>query len=254
MVSDIVLLEDLPESIRDSISAYTACVAGAVRKEKYLGEIRAAGFQDVEILEEKTFPVELALGDPQVKAVVETLGSVEKAKRLAAAVASIKVYAKKPSRKRDDIQISPAGKEDKEGIQALLAENGLPGEDISSHLGNFIVAKEGRDIVGCIGMEIYGKIGFLRSLAVRNSHRHQGYAEALYRDCERRAAALGIEDLYLLTVTAESFFARRGWMRIKREEAPEAISQTAEFKGLCPESALCMRKQVAFSIIPAKCC
>ncbi len=36
MVSDIVLRKDLPEEIRNSISAYTACVAGATRKEKYL--------------------------------------------------------------------------------------------------------------------------------------------------------------------------------------------------------------------------
>src|SRR5512139_234293 len=43
MVSDIVLLQELPQEIRNSISAYTACVAGAERKERYLDTIRAAG-------------------------------------------------------------------------------------------------------------------------------------------------------------------------------------------------------------------
>ena len=45
MVSDIVLLRELPEEIRNSVAAYTACVAGAETKESYLGAIRKAGFR-----------------------------------------------------------------------------------------------------------------------------------------------------------------------------------------------------------------
>ncbi len=96
MVSDIVLKKDLPEEIKNSIAAYTACVAGAARKEKYLDSIRAAGFQGTEVLEETNFPLDIAESDPMAKTVVRTLGSAAKARELASSIASIKVYAQKP--------------------------------------------------------------------------------------------------------------------------------------------------------------
>jgi ubiquinone/menaquinone biosynthesis C-methylase UbiE len=97
MVSDIVLKKDLPEEIRNSVAAYTACVAGAVRKEKYLDCIRAAGFQEADVLAETNYPLDMAVSDPTAKAIVETLGSAAKARELASSIASIKVYAKKPA-------------------------------------------------------------------------------------------------------------------------------------------------------------
>ena len=96
MVSDIVLKKDIPEEIRNSVAAYTACVAGAVRKEKYLDSIRSAGFQETDVLEETTYPIEIGETDPNVKAIVETLGSKAKARELADSISSVKVYARKP--------------------------------------------------------------------------------------------------------------------------------------------------------------
>lgn len=55
MVSDIVLLQELPESIKNSVEAYVGCVAGASRKEDYLATVAAAGFQEVEIVSEVSF-------------------------------------------------------------------------------------------------------------------------------------------------------------------------------------------------------
>ena len=52
MVSDIVLLKDLPDAIKSSIEAYTGCVAGASKREEYLTTIAAAGFQAVEVVSE----------------------------------------------------------------------------------------------------------------------------------------------------------------------------------------------------------
>ena len=52
MVSDIVLLKNLPESIKNSIDAYAACIAGAIKKDDYLGAIEKAGFVDVEVTSE----------------------------------------------------------------------------------------------------------------------------------------------------------------------------------------------------------
>ena len=58
MVSDIVLLKELPESIKNSVEAYTGCIAGATMKEEYLATVKAAGFQEVEVVSEVTFGLE----------------------------------------------------------------------------------------------------------------------------------------------------------------------------------------------------
>ena len=57
MVSDMVLLKELPDSVRNSIEAYIGCVSGATMKNDYIELIRNAGFQDVNIIDETTFPL-----------------------------------------------------------------------------------------------------------------------------------------------------------------------------------------------------
>jgi len=52
MVSDIVLLKELPDVIKSSIEAYVGCVAGATTKQEYLATVAGAGFQEVEIVSE----------------------------------------------------------------------------------------------------------------------------------------------------------------------------------------------------------
>ena len=49
-ISDIVV-EELPEEIRDSTAAYAACVAGAIREDQYVAGLEAAGLDDVEVSE-----------------------------------------------------------------------------------------------------------------------------------------------------------------------------------------------------------
>ncbi len=44
MVSDMVLLADLPDSVLKSPGLHAGCVAGALRKEDYLDKIKKAGF------------------------------------------------------------------------------------------------------------------------------------------------------------------------------------------------------------------
>jgi arsenite methyltransferase len=55
VVSDLVVLQELPADILSSISAYIGCVAGASRREDYLQAIRDAGFEKVEVVEEKRY-------------------------------------------------------------------------------------------------------------------------------------------------------------------------------------------------------
>ena len=55
VVSDIVLSRELPESVQKSVEAYAGCVAGASLKEEYLRLIDEAGFERVEVLEQKSY-------------------------------------------------------------------------------------------------------------------------------------------------------------------------------------------------------
>jgi len=97
MISDIVLLKELPDFIKNSIEAYVGCVAGAVKKEEYLGYIKQAGFQNVEVINETSFPMELVANDPTATKVIENLKiSAERLKDLSGSVVSIKVYGVKP--------------------------------------------------------------------------------------------------------------------------------------------------------------
>ena len=48
-ISDIVLEGQLPESLKTDAEMYAGCVAGAIQKEDYLGQIEKAGFKDITV-------------------------------------------------------------------------------------------------------------------------------------------------------------------------------------------------------------
>lgn len=56
-VSDIVLNGDLPEKLRSEAELYVGCVAGAVKRDEYLGFIRQAGFTGVKVQKERRVEV-----------------------------------------------------------------------------------------------------------------------------------------------------------------------------------------------------
>ena len=98
MVSDIVLLKPLPPPILNSIAAYVGCIAGAAMKTDYIAAIRTAGFQDVTIIDETSFPIECMANDPTAKALVGILKiPSEEVQEIAGSVMSIKVYGVKPN-------------------------------------------------------------------------------------------------------------------------------------------------------------
>lgn len=80
MVSDLALVKDLPDAIKESVEAYVGCLAGAIKKDDYLKLLTIAGFQEVRIISQSNYPVD---------AMFENLKDAE------GAVASIKVSAVK---------------------------------------------------------------------------------------------------------------------------------------------------------------
>ena len=131
-------------------------------------------------------------------------------------------------------------------VEAVIAGCGLHTEDITAKiLRNTIVARKGPRIIGTVALELVDDVGLLRSLAVEERYRSQGVAAQLLSAAEKAARLQGINTLYLLTLTAESFFAEKGFDKIDRSSAPKGIQETAEFKSLCPDSAACMQKSIA---------
>ena len=97
MVSDIVLLRELPDVLKNSIEAYVGCLSGAVLRNEYLGTIKAAGFKDVKVIDETSFPMEVLANDPTAKQLIENLKvPVQKVEKFASSIMSMKVYAVKP--------------------------------------------------------------------------------------------------------------------------------------------------------------
>jgi len=141
-----------------------------------------------------------------------------------------------------DYAITPASPADGPAIVALLRAADLPHEDIAPHFGHFLVVRKGGAVVGAIGLEVYAPDGLLRSLVVAPAHRGQGLGDALVRRLEQAAAEWGVERFWLLTTTAEAFFARREFQVTPRADAPAEIAATHEFKSLCPSTAICMAR------------
>ncbi len=143
--------------------------------------------------------------------------------------------------------LEAASPKDEPWIRQLLTLCGLPQEDITpQHLQHFWIIKERGQIIGVVGLEVLGRSGLLRSLAVDPGYRNRGFASQLIRKAEEYAATLKIQRLYLLTMTAERerFFVKRGYRKIGRNSAPPAIQETTEFQGICPVSSVCMVRQL----------
>ena len=145
----------------------------------------------------------------------------------------------------NEITFSPAESADLQPVQQLLLSCDLPYQDIAEHLPHFILAHQDNELVGVIGLEVLEQAGLLRSLAVAAPHRGQGLAKTLYHQLVEQARRLHLQHLYLLTLTAEGFFAKLGFAKIERSDLPPAVQQTEEFRNLCPDTAVCMMREIA---------
>lgn len=95
MVSDMVLLADLPAAILSLPEFHAGCIAGALHKDDYLNKIKKAGFKDVNITREDVVSLTDYIGtDKVISDFVEHMTELEK-DRINKAVASIKVSARK---------------------------------------------------------------------------------------------------------------------------------------------------------------
>jgi amino-acid N-acetyltransferase len=133
---------------------------------------------------------------------------------------------------------------DHELIHDLLVRNGLPTGDLAASRPQFIVACDGERVIGTGAIQPYGSAALLRSVAIEAQSRGTGVGRLIVAELERRARAAGIGKIVLLTLTAADFFARLGYSPQDRIQVPAPVLDSAEFRSLCPASAICMEKHL----------
>lgn len=147
------------------------------------------------------------------------------------------------------LHLKPAEKEDLPLIKDILIKESLPASDIILDIIHIFLFYDKEQLVGITGLENFSKFGLLRSVAVVDTYKGKGFGKTMCNLTMEKAGELGVEELYLLTTTAEKFFESIGFKAIDRDSAPGFIKSTTEFKNLCPASAAFMMKTLITDII-----
>lgn len=139
----------------------------------------------------------------------------------------------------------PAVATDRAAILSLVGASRLPLDGLDRHLDGlpnltFVLRAPDGAVRACAVVERHGAYGLLRSVAVRAGEQGRGTGRALVQSALAEAANAGASPVYLLTETAAPFFARLGFVPLKRPAAPDAIRQSGEFASVCPASAQLM--------------
>jgi amino-acid N-acetyltransferase len=130
-------------------------------------------------------------------------------------------------------------------VEGLVAAAGLTLAGLAGCVadGTVIVRRE-RDgcLLGTAAIERHGDAALLRSVAVHAPARGHGLGRALVQRALADARAAGAREAWLLTETAEPFFAGLGWSGADRGDAPAAVAGSVEFTSACPTTAIAMRR------------
>lgn len=89
-ISDIVLIGNLPENLKNAAEMYAGCVSGAIQKEDYLNLIKQTGFINITLQKEKV----INIPDEILKDYLTTK-EIEKFKNSQTGIMSITVFAQK---------------------------------------------------------------------------------------------------------------------------------------------------------------
>jgi arsenite methyltransferase len=100
VADSVVTRGDIPQSVRDDLSKWVGCVAGAIPERDYLDKLRAVGFSDAEIVyrDDKTEPGACgACGGQDAETCVSQTASDAPAEISDYAVDSVRIKARKPA-------------------------------------------------------------------------------------------------------------------------------------------------------------
>lgn len=238
-VSDVVTKGEIPASMKKSVELWIGCVAGALSEDEYAEKLSRAGFTDVTVEPTRIYRVDDAREFLTSAGIdVDSLGPDVDGKFRSAFVRAVKPPV--------SVDAPPLSDRDFGAVRDLLAGSGLSHEDLSpGSMRDFVGLRRVEGLAAVAGLELHGAEALLRSVATQARARGTGLGKAVTAAAETRAKRAGAQRLWLLTETAEGFFARLGWERVGRETAPAAIRETTQFRLLCPDSAALMVKRLS---------
>jgi N-acetylglutamate synthase-like GNAT family acetyltransferase len=125
-------------------------------------------------------------------------------------------------------------------LEDLLRSVDLPTAGVAEFVERFVLAEAAGRVVGAAGLEVHGRDGLLRSVAVDAGMRGNGLGARLTDRVLIDARTTGLRRVYLLTTTAEDYFPRHGFRRIERDLVSADVQRSVEFREACPASATVM--------------
>src|SRR6185295_15911367 len=128
------------------------------------------------------------------------------------------------ARRRDaEIVIEREVAQDLQAVKELLARMKLPLDDVDQLVETLFVARRDGDVIGTAGLELYRDGALLRSVAVDAAVQGRGLGAELTRAALRLAQARRAPAVFLLTTTAETYFAQFGFAPVSRSEVPISV-------------------------------
>jgi len=143
----------------------------------------------------------------------------------------------------DDLTIRAAKESDLDDVLSLLIDADLNIDGVHEHIGNFVVALDGAEIIGCGGAEAFQFVALIRSVTVHPDRRSNGIGRRIVREMLDRLSSRGLREFYVVTADAEAWFRKRGFKPCDRDEVHPQILESTEFAHT-PEDAVVMRLQM----------
>jgi N-acetylglutamate synthase-like GNAT family acetyltransferase/protein-tyrosine-phosphatase len=141
--------------------------------------------------------------------------------------------------------IGPASGGDFDAIKRLLVASLLPSRDVVEGRQRFIVASEAGRLIGCAGLQVAGQDALVRSMAVHWTRRNAGLGSKLHARLLFEAVLAGVRTLYVVTTTAEDFFAGHGFRKVAASAVPQELQASDEFTAFVPGGSTVMARPVS---------
>lgn len=161
----------------------------------------------------------------------------------------IRVFARHlaaaPAAEGTTTSIGPASGGEIAALKRLLVSSLLPSRDVGGAHQRFIVASENGRIIGCAGLQVAGQDGLVRSMAVHWTRRNSGLGSRLHERLLFEAVLAGVRTLYVVTTSAEGFFASHGFRKVAASAVPPDLQVSEEFAAFVPGGSTVMSRPVS---------
>ena len=128
----------------------------------------------------------------------------------------------------EKLEIRPALESDLDDVLGLLIDEDLNTEGVHEAIGNFVVAYDGDELIGCGGAEPHQFVALIRSIVVHEESRGSRVGRRIVRELLDRLSARGLREFYLVTEHAEGYFRKRGFKPCDRDEVHPQVQESSE--------------------------